>query len=210
MAPSNQDETTMPASVRQPSLRRCLPLFALATGVALLLAARTGGAQEGTLNRDAAIEVRKQFLNDLDSLQKKFVTLAEAFPEGKYSWRPHEGVRSVGEVFMHVASEYYVFTPMAYGATPSTAVTRSEEGFKKFEAMSTKAEVLKHLKESFAYTTQSLGAIDGATLAGTRKLFGGNRTIAETSTIMTADLHEHLGQLIAYARMNDVKPPWSR
>lgn len=49
-----------------------------------------------------------------------------------------------------------------------------------------------------------------ARFLGTRKLFGGDHTIIETSLIMSGDLHEHLGQLIAYARMNGIKPPWSK
>ena len=162
------------------------------------------------LPRDAAVEVRMRFLSDLDTLQSKFLALAEAFPAEKYSWRPAPGVRSVGEAFMHVASEYYVYTPMAYGATPSPVVGRGREAFQKFEAGSSKAEVLKHLKEGFAYTRQALSGIEAGQLGGTRKLFGGDRTIIETSFVMSGDLHEHLGQLIGYARMNGVKPPWSK
>lgn len=52
--------------------------------------------------------------------------------------------------------------------------------------------------------------LDQAKITGTQKLFGGDRTIIETSFIMSGDLHEHLGQLIAYARMNGIKPPWSK
>src|SRR5262249_33866570 len=60
-------------------------------------------------NREAALETRKWFLADLDTLQSKFLALANAIPAEKYSWRPAPGVRSIGEAFMHVASEYYVF-----------------------------------------------------------------------------------------------------
>jgi hypothetical protein len=84
------------------------------------------------------------------------VALAEAIPAEKYSWRPAKGVRSVGEAFMHVASEFYVYTPMSYGAAASPVVGRGPEAFEKFEAMSSKPEVLKHLKEGFAYTKQAL------------------------------------------------------
>lgn len=168
-------------------------------------------AQDGAVpNREAALEVRKQFMADLDTLQSKFLALANAFPADKYSWRPTKGVRSVGEVFMHVASEYYVYAPMAYGATRSPVIPRGQDSFKKFESASTKADVLKHLKEGFAYTKQQIDGLDAAQLTGSRKLFGGDRTIVETSFAMTDDLHEHLGQLIAYARMNGVTPPWSK
>jgi hypothetical protein len=148
-------------------------------------------------------------LADLDTLQKKFLALAEAFPAEKYSWRPAPGVRSVGEAFMHVASEFYVYTPMSYGAQPSPVVGRGREAFQKFEAMSSKPEVLQHLKDGFAYMKQQLTALDPAAITGQKKLFGGDRTIVETSFIMSGDLHEHLGQLIAYARTNGVTPPWS-
>jgi hypothetical protein len=84
--------------------------------------------------------VRKWFLTDLDSLNSRFTALANAFPNDKYSWRPGPGVRSVGEVFMHVASELYVFAPMIYSAQPSEVIPHPQEkgAMEKFEHMSTK------------------------------------------------------------------------
>ena len=182
---------------------------AFATTLALAAGARTAAAQD-LPNRETALEVRKRFVMDLDTLQSKFLALAEAFPADKYAWRPAPGVRSVGEVFMHVASEYYVYAPMAYGAPRSPVIPRGPEAFKTFESKSTKADVMKHLKEGFAYTKQQIEGLDPAAITGTHKLFGGDRTIIETSFAMTDDLHEHLGQLIAYARSNGVVPPWSK
>jgi hypothetical protein len=167
-------------------------------------------AQAGPPNQDAAVEVRKQYLADMDTLESKFVGLAKAFPAEKYSWRPATGVRSVGEVFMHVASEFYVYAPLAYGAQRSTLIPRGEENFKKFESNSTKADVLKHLQDGFAYAKQQINGVDPSQLTGSRRLFGGDHNIIETSFAMVDDLHEHLGQLIAYARMNGVTPPWSK
>jgi hypothetical protein len=161
-------------------------------------------------NREAALEIRKRFVMDLDTLQSKFLALSDAIPEDKYAWRPGPGVRSVGEVFMHVASEYYVYAPMAYGGARSPVIPRGPDAFKTFESKSTKADVQKHLKEGFAYAKQTIEGLDPAAITGTKKLFGGDHTIIETSFIMTDDLHEHLGQLIAYARVNGVTPPWSK
>ncbi|HEY2375927.1 MAG TPA: DinB family protein [Gemmatimonadaceae bacterium] len=184
---------------------------ALAAACLLGAAPAMATAQDGGVpNRQAALEVRKQFMADLDTLQSKFVALANAFPAEKYSWRPAADVRSVGEVFMHVASEFYVYAPLAYGAARSPVIPRGQESFKKFESTSTKPDVLKHLEEGFAYATQQINGIDAEQLTGSRKLFGGDHTIVETSFAMTDDLHEHLGQLIAYARMNGVVPPWSK
>jgi hypothetical protein len=181
-----------------------LALAAVSASVAPL------AAQDVVPNRAAAVEVRKQFMSDLDTLHAKFAALANAFPAEKYSWRPMPGVRSVGEVFMHVASEFYVYSPMAYGAKPSPVIPQERGAMQKFEQMSTRADVLKHLNDSFTYCQSVLSALDPSALTGTRSLFGGSYTIIETSFGMTADLHEHLGQLIAYARMNGIKPPWTK
>jgi len=154
--------------------------------------------------------MRREFLKELDSLQSKFVQLAGAFPADKYAWRPVAGVRSVGEVFMHVASEYDFYTPAVFGAVPSPVVEASKAGFEKFEKMSSKPEVLKHLKEGFAYGRQSIATLDEEKITGIHKIFKRDTQVIEESIDMMGDLHEHLGQLIAYARMNGVKPPWSK
>ena len=94
-----------------------------------------------------------------------------------------------------------------WSAIPGNSARAS---FKTFESKSTKADVQKHLKEGFAYAKQTIEGLDPAAITGTKKMFGGDHTIIETSFVMTDDLHEHLGQLIAYARMNGVVPPWSK
>jgi uncharacterized damage-inducible protein DinB len=157
-----------------------------------------------------AAGVRATYFDELESLHKKFLQLAEAFPEDKYSWRPAPGVRSVGEVFKHVAMEYYFYHPMAFGAAASPAVGHGPEASRKFETESSKPEVLKALNEGYAYTKQVVGAVSPDSLLGKRKMFGREFTQTELAFAMTGDLHEHLGQLIAYARMNGIKPPWSR
>lgn len=189
--------------MHRPSVR----MLALAT---VLIAPSMRLAAQAAPNRDAAIEIRKQFMTDLDTLQSKFMALADAIPAEKYSWRPRPGVRSIGEVFMHVASEYYVFTPMSFGGARSPVIPRGQDAFKNFEANSTKADVQKALRDGFAYNKATVMGISPDSLVGMRKLFGRDYTIVETTVGMTADLHEHMGQLIAYARMNGIVPPWSK
>lgn len=184
---------------------------AYATAIAVACVSATSSADaQAVPTRESAIEMRVKFLKDLDSLQSRFLALAEAIPAEKYSWRPAPGVRSIGEVFMHVASEYYVYTPLSYGAARSPVIGRGQEAFQKFESQSTKADAQKHLREGFAYMKQVIEGLDPAAITGTQKLFGRDGTILETSLVMSGDLHEHLGQLIAYSRMNGVKPPWSK
>src|SRR5579872_3342298 len=153
--------------------------------VAVAVAATTGVVRaQDVPNREAATEVRKQFLNDLDTLYTKFYALANAFPAEKYSWRPAPGVRSVGEVFMHVASEYYVWSPISFGAPASPVIGGTSDAvMKKFEANSSKPAVLKALKEGIAYTQSSIGGLNPNALVGTRKLYNGQftGTIIESS-----------------------------
>lgn len=195
-----------------PRRARCARLGTLVFAAAMVLPAARLAAQaaERVPDRASAIEVRKQFMDDLDTLHTKFVALAQAFPADKYSWRPAPGVRSVGEVFMHVASEFYVYTPMSFGGARSPVIPKGDEPMKKFEAMSTKPEVLKHLNDGFAYAKSTVNGLDPASLTGKLKIFGGEYNILETSYGMAGDMHEHLGQLIAYARANGIKPPWTK
>jgi hypothetical protein len=70
--------------------------------------------------------------------------------------------------------------------------------------------VIDHLNKGFAYAKKELEAIDPATLVGKLKVFGQERSAAEAVLMVTGDMHEHLGQLIAYARSNRIVPPWSK
>ena len=186
-----------------PRIARAVALVAIAVTFATRSVAAQGTAAD-------AAAVRKSYLASLEELQGKFLQLAEAFPADKYAWRPAPGVRSVGEVFMHVASEYYAWSPRSFGATPSPVVTMTREGFQQFEASATQENVLKHLKEGYTYGRTAVEGVDPATLTGTKKFFGQDATTTDIALGMSGDLHEHLGQLIGYARMNGIKPPWTK
>jgi hypothetical protein len=73
-----------------------------------------------------------------------------------------------------------------------------------------KAQVIEHLNKAFAHVTSELAAIDPATLTGKRTFIGQPRSASSIALTIGGDLHEHLGQLIAYARMNHIVPPWSK
>jgi uncharacterized damage-inducible protein DinB len=176
--------------------------------LALVTTPRLATAQDAA--KDAVVSVRKAYLGNIEEVQGKLLQLAEAIPADKYSWRPAPGVRSIGEVFMHVASEYYVWSPRSFGATPSPLIAMNREGFEKFEATATKENVLKHLKEGFAYGRQAVEGVEPSSLLGTRKFFGQDANTTDIALGMAGDLHEHLGQLIAYARVNGIKPPWTK
>lgn len=145
---------------------------------------------------------------DIEQMKDKFIGLAEAFDEDKYAWRPMEGVRSVGEVLGLAIAEANLF-PTSWGAEPgATAVGGFGPELEAKGALS-KADMITDLGVSFDYLVSVVEGMDDATRMSESSYFGNAMpTHANVATAM-ADMHEHLGQLIAYARTNHVVPPWS-
>jgi uncharacterized damage-inducible protein DinB len=150
-------------------------------------------------------------LTQAATARDKLEGLADAMPEESYDWRPGEGVRSVGEVFIHVAADNYLLpailgvpAPEATGITTEYATVQAYEG----QDLS-KAEIVANLSASFdhleAAIAQTRGDLDMTATAFGREFTGGGLW-----TMAITHLHEHLGQSIAYARGNGVVPPWSR
>jgi len=186
--------------------RRTLAMLSLASLVCLATAAPVRA--QDVINKEGAALVKASFLNDLDTLRGKFLGLAEAFPQDKYTWRPMDGVRSVSEVLMLAAFEGYNFIPSTFGAKGADLGTREEAA--KLRTLTDKAQVIEHLNKGFAHAKSEMQALDAATLTGTRKVMGRDLSVADGALLIGGDLHEHLGQLIAYARMNHIVPPWSK
>ena len=160
-------------------------------------------------DRSDEFSVREQFMQDLETMESKFLDLAGAMDADMYAWRPMDSVRTVSEVFMLIAAETYVM-PSNWGAEPPEAMT--EVGFAMFGELAKtvdKTEVLDHLRKSFAYCKQTLEDIADGDMDRKIRFFGAERTLGEAFYIMASDMHEHLGQAIVYARMNHVVPPWT-
>jgi uncharacterized damage-inducible protein DinB len=177
-------------------------VFSLAA-VALLGSA--GQAQSSALVAD--------LMKDVSDLEGKLVSLAKAVPADKYGWRPAAGVRSIGEVVMHVASDNY-FIPAAAGTPAPAATGIKPDDYKSvtaFEARKVGAEAaVKELQESFAFLRKTMLSASEASLSAKQKMFGQEFTGQQIWILATTHLHEHLGQMIAYARSNGVVPPWSK
>lgn len=179
----------------------------LALSAVLLGAAAPARAQD-VMTKESVASLRASFIADLDTVHQKFLGLAQAFPQDKYTWRPMDGVRSVSEVLMLAAMEGYSFIPMGFGGKAADLGSREEAA--KLRTLSDKAQVIEHLNKGFAHAKQQLESIDPATLTAKRKVMGQDRSIADVVLFIGGDLHEHLGQLIAYARTNHIVPPWSK
>jgi len=164
-------------------------------------------AQE-VMTKESAAALKASFASDIEAVHQKFLQLAQAFPEDKYAWRPMEGVRSVSEVLMLAALEGYSFIPNGFGGKPADLGSREEVA--KLRTLSDKPQVIDHLNKGFAHAKKELESIDPATLTGKRKVMGQDRAVPDIALFISGDLHEHLGQLIAYARTNHIVPPWSK
>jgi len=181
----------------------------VALGAAVLIAAAPSSASaQDVMTKESVAALKSSFVADLENLHTKFLGLANEFPQDKYAWKPMEGVRSVSEVLMLAAMEGYSFIPNSFGAKP--ADLGSKEEVAKLRTLSDKTQVIDHLNKGFAHAKKELEALDPATLTGKRTLFGKERSTADIALLVGGDLHEHLGQLIAYARMNQIVPPWSK
>jgi len=185
-------------------MKQVVPALLLG-GATLVTFSTTVNAQD-VMTKESAAVVKAAYLADLEVMRGKFIGLAEAFPQDKYTWRPMEGVRSVSEVLMLIATEGYGFAPTAFGA--KAAMEREEMG--KLRMLTDRKQVLDHLNKGFAYAKTQIEAIDPATLTGKRRAGNSERTMPESMLGVAGDMHEHLGQMIAYARMNQIVPPWSK
>jgi uncharacterized damage-inducible protein DinB len=142
---------------------------------------------------------KAEVTRSIEDAEKKLIALGEKFPQEKYAWHP-EGARTTAEVFMHIASGNYGYanamgTPRPEGISNAT-----------LSKLTDKAQVVEALKASFAHIK---GAIANADADKAIKLYGRDGTVREAMLVSATHAHEHMGQLIAYARVNGIVPPWS-
>jgi len=157
----------------------------------------------------AALPAADILLSFSDS-EKKVMALAKAVPEEKYSWRPGPGVRSMGEVFLHIASANQLLLNIASSTFSKEDLGKAIEAQSKLEKEGAgKARILQMLTESFAAVRKALEAATTGSLARDADFFGTATTRRGVLVMLNTHIGEHLGQAIAYARMNGITPPWS-
>jgi uncharacterized damage-inducible protein DinB len=166
-----------------------------------ILAGIAAGPARGA---DPATGFRGEYIAEVDSVGKKLLDLANTMPADKYGWRPSPGVRSVGEVYVHVAGGNYMI-PSFMGVKPPEGINREME-----KTITEKGKVVDVLKKSIENVKTMAAGMSDADLDKKVKAFGG-REMSERQLmlIILNHMHEHLGQSIAYARSNGVTPPWS-
>src|ERR1700756_5048936 len=140
------------------------------------------------------------FAEDAGTLSEKFTGLARVM-SAKYDWKPGPGVRSVGDVFNLIVRENGLLAGVLSG-TPNTEA--------KPAPITDPEKLQEALKASYVNLQNAITGLSDNDLQTPVKLFGRDMTKQGALKLILEDQHEHLGQSIAYARVNGVVPPWSK
>lgn len=182
-------------------LLRILPLCVLLAG----LSAAPGHAQ-------VANSLVADLLTDLAQVEEKLTSLGRAIPADRWGWRPGDGVRSVGEVYLHIAADNYLL-PTGFGSAAPAATGIRGDDYSTVQAFEgrglAKDAAMAELARSFAHLRAAMQGVAAGTMAEPVSMFGMDFTRQAFLILTATHLHEHLGQLIAYARSIGVVPPWS-
>ena len=182
-------------------------LFSIFAAAILLVLVNSVSAQ----NPPSDIVIVNEFVGQTEFIQGRLSQLAGAMPENTFEWRPTDGVRSVSEVYLHAAFANYICVTMSGGSVPE------EVGFvmdfskvNDWDTQTTdKAAVIEKMNQSFDILKKRIGELNQEDLDREVEVFGMTMSVRNFIISMIAHSHEHLGQGIAYARMNGVTPPWS-
>ncbi len=166
--------------------------------------AQNSGAAVGVDHTAPSYDMKGQSLEDLGRVQQKFVDLANAVPADKMTWRPSADSRSFAEVFLHVAGERYGILALM-GATPPASFDD-----KTFEKSTTdRDQIIDDLNKSWEFSKKAINGMSNADFAKLLPKLGPQANAGDVIYILVTDAHEHLGQLVAYARENGIVPPWT-
>jgi uncharacterized damage-inducible protein DinB len=137
-------------------------------------------------------------------VSQQLVALAEATPPEKFAWRPALAVRSVSEVYMHIALANLWLLSVTGVKMPTDMTSNDLE-----KTVKTNAEVVSWLKHSLEAVKSARASVKTSDLERKVKIEGRDATVDGIYLRIIVHANEHMGQLIAYARMSGVVPPWS-
>ena len=132
------------------------------------------------------------------------IALAEATSADKFAWRPAPGVRSTSEVYMHIAMANFYLLSVTGPKMPPDLKQDVEK------TITSKPEVIAWLKRSLEAVKQAHLAADPKDMPRKLKVEGRDATVDGMYLRIIVHANEHMGQLVAYSRMNGIAPPWSK
>jgi uncharacterized damage-inducible protein DinB len=190
--------------------------LSIAAASAYAQAAKTSPAAGASATPSTPPTIASTIDREISIVEKEIVDAAEAMPEDKFDFSPeklnipgsdYKGVRTFGEQLKHAAaSNYLIWSPITGEKPPDTV----NDG-KGPDTMKAKADIIKYLKESFAFGHKAVATLNSANLVEPIKSGSGRPTTRLfLATFAVAHSFEHYGQLIQYLRMNGIVPPASR
>ena len=157
--------------------------------------------------------VSKTFDQQLSMVELEVVPLAEAMPADKYGFAPTSGefakARTFGQQATHIAAVIYATSSKVLGEKAPTEMGEHENGP---ASLKTKEDIVKYLKDSFAYAHRAMAMLTSQNLTEPiDSAFGKNKTPRLAMvTVPVWHTFDHYGQMVIYARMNGIIPPASR
>ena len=155
--------------------------------------------------QDAPGGIRGELVASMMDAGGKIQELSGAVPDAKFTWKPSKDVRSGGQVFLHVVQANYLI-PSFFGFKPPMT---SDELMKLDSQTMEPAKVRQMLKDSYAFAAKAVSDTPDSDLETPVEFFGMKMTKRAGLLLLASHSHEHLGQLIAYARSNNITPPWT-
>src|SRR5467141_4778141 len=137
-------------------------------------------------------------------VSSQLLALAVAMPEEKFAWRPAPGVRSTSEVYMHIALANFYLLSVTGPKMPANAKEDSEK------SVTSKADVIAWLKRSLDAVKEAHASLTPKDLARKVHIEDRDATVDGMYLRIIVHANEHMGQLVDYARITGVTPPWSK
>ena len=189
--------------------------------MAILLLAMGAGAVPVAANAQAAAQAKPDqkptfamvIDRNLTNTEKEVVSAAEAMPDDKFNFAPTQGefkgVRTFARQVKHIAAANYGLAAAILAEKPPLDLGEGENGP---DNIASKADVVKFLKDSFAYAHKAANSIDENNVLGlVQSPWGPNKvTRLGLTLIMVSHPFDHYGQMVEYLRMNGIIPPASR
>src|SRR5215468_89656 len=163
---------------------------------------------------------RGEFLWEWDIAERQLLQLANAFSAIDYEWRPDTNARGVSEVFVHIACGTFMLLELLgttapadlYHELPQEPMERLWAFVRKNDELENglheKEKIVSLLSRALASTRETITRTDDADLERSLHFFGEQTTVRRVYLRLLAHTHEHMGQLIAYYRCNNIAPPW--
>ncbi len=171
---------------------------------ALFLILLLGSAARPMRAQSAPEGLWQGFDGEWRHVSSQLIALAEATPEEKFAWRPAPGVRSISEVYMHIAIANFGLLAFTGPKKPADM----KDGMEK--SVTSKAEVISWLKRSLEAVKQAHLGVTPQDLQRKVHIYDRDTNVDGMYLRIIVHANEHMGQLVAYARMTGVVPPWSR